>query len=358
MGNCVAPTGNNLVTGHVVAACGMMANSFVSEKDPAKFDKAILMPIIDKFSIEPCSGKQNLLKFRKQLGAFGAHPLCKINVGVAMTHFKGCVGGWTNYYKLKRDNFFNQAQILLKKNGDIMLKTHEIVSIYDMFDLLDVDKSGELELGEWAVGLSLLFQGSAEEKITAAFQVIDKDSDGSISRRELFKYFQPFMNVIIPDEAEAIRPVMASKVTDEVHKEMLEKAGKKVGDGLLLADYVAFAKGTDVVLHAAEKIDLEIYNCWFAVHSKQQAKAIIEARKAPPQSPKKGNQKSRQASSMFLIRDDVPTLTRVASASQSVTHGSDTGSMLKIIGGNDAPMPTLLTGGANVVTHQKAPLLQ
>merc|ERR1712048_1172397 len=132
-----------------------------------------------------------------------------------------------------------------------------------------------------------------------------------------------------------------------------------MGDELLLADYIAFAKSTDVVLHAAEKIDLEIYNCWFANHSKQQARAIIEARKAPPQSPKKGNQnqkKCRQASSMFLIHDDVPVVTQMPSVSESFTPGSDTGSMLKIIGHNEAPMPTLLTGGANVVTHQKAPL--
>jgi len=357
MGNCTAPTGNNLLTGHVVAACGVMATSFANEKDPVKFDKAVLMPIIEQFSIEPCSGKQNLLKFRGQLAAFGKHPLCQINVGAAMIHFKGCIGGWTNYYKLKRDSFFSQSQILLKKYGDIMLKTHEIVAIYDMFDLLDVDKSGELELGEWAVGLSLLFQGTAEEKITAAFQMIDKNSDGSISRRELWKYFQPFMNVIIPDEAEAIRPVMASKITDEVHKEMLEKAGKTASDELHLADYVAFAKNTDVVLHAAEKIDLEIYNCWFAVHSKQQAKAIIEARNAPPQSPKKGHQKSRQASEMFIIRDDVQPLMRLSSTSETVTHGSDTGSMLKL-GTNEPFRPTLLAGGATFVTHQKASLYQ
>lgn len=56
-----------------------------------------------------------------------------------------------------------------------------------MFELFDVDKSGNVELKEFVVGLSNYTSASKQDKLKFAFMMFDEDGSGFIERVELVK---------------------------------------------------------------------------------------------------------------------------------------------------------------------------
>eukprot|EP00727_Mastigamoeba_balamuthi_P011623 m51a1_g7083 putative calcium-binding protein (260) ;mRNA; r:10162-11479 len=59
-----------------------------------------------------------------------------------------------------------------------------------LFDLLDTNRDGVLDLAEFVTGLSLLCKGSIDEKLELCFKAYDIDGNGSISRDELTLMFK------------------------------------------------------------------------------------------------------------------------------------------------------------------------
>lgn len=60
------------------------------------------------------------------------------------------------------------------------------VMIDQFFNAFDYDKDGRVDFRDFAVGLSTLHKGSAEERLQLAFKAYDLDGNGSIDRSELF----------------------------------------------------------------------------------------------------------------------------------------------------------------------------
>merc|ERR1712118_517721 len=57
-----------------------------------------------------------------------------------------------------------------------------------VFDLFDRDDNGVVDMIELICGISLLCQGSEEDKIHAVFDIFDENGDGFISMDEMFKF--------------------------------------------------------------------------------------------------------------------------------------------------------------------------
>ncbi|EGC30631.1 hypothetical protein DICPUDRAFT_58183 [Dictyostelium purpureum] len=59
-----------------------------------------------------------------------------------------------------------------------------------LFDLLDTNKDGSVDLQEFISGLSILCKGSVEEKLELSFKAYDLDGNGYITKSELSQMFQ------------------------------------------------------------------------------------------------------------------------------------------------------------------------
>jgi len=66
-----------------------------------------------------------------------------------------------------------------------------------LFDFFDKDHNDTLDFGEIFVGLTLLFGGSADEKVRIAFDLYDVSGDQLLQFNELSHYFSCTFKVIL-----------------------------------------------------------------------------------------------------------------------------------------------------------------
>jgi Ca2+-binding EF-hand superfamily protein len=65
----------------------------------------------------------------------------------------------------------------------------QLSAIYDTFDK---NKNGEVDIDEFTAGIKVLFTGSEDEKLEFAFQGLDADGDGCITRKEFLQHFHRY----------------------------------------------------------------------------------------------------------------------------------------------------------------------
>merc|ERR1719460_1685612 len=66
-----------------------------------------------------------------------------------------------------------------------------------VFDLFDRDDNKVVDKMELICGISLLCQGSEDDKIKAVFDVFDENGDGFISMDEMFKFLTAVFKVVL-----------------------------------------------------------------------------------------------------------------------------------------------------------------
>jgi len=70
-------------------------------------------------------------------------------------------------------------------------------ALSNVFYAFDRDQNGVVDFNEFASGFSILAGGSKSDKLSLAFHLFDLDSDGYISRRELWEYLRAFLTVLV-----------------------------------------------------------------------------------------------------------------------------------------------------------------
>ncbi|CAI2733156.1 unnamed protein product [Schistosoma spindalis] len=81
--------------------------------------------------------------------------------------------------KLDRMKFREILHHTFKMTDDVMIDR--------IFRVFDGDFDGGVNAQEWVMGLSIFLRGTLEEKIKFAFDVYDLNSDGRITREEMFQ---------------------------------------------------------------------------------------------------------------------------------------------------------------------------
>lgn len=265
--------GNSLLAGHVWSVLGW------KEQDQFNFDQTKIKPVMKQFKLAPWSAVADLKLTRRRVKVLVQHhQLSKINVEVAKKHYEKSIGGWLPQHRLSRSLFMKETNKLIQKQGKF-LTARDYDVLDDVFSLLDVDNSEELEAPEWALGLRLIFAGDEKKKLQMAFEMIDRDSDGTITKKEIHLFLLPYMNVIVPAGAEVLRPLLAWYCAEECMKDVAKHMQKDKVEEAPLDEFVAFCESRDIVLQAAERIDKKVYDIWLELEHESAFYARKDARK-------------------------------------------------------------------------------
>eukprot|EP00927_Polykrikos_kofoidii_P014101 TRINITY_DN1614_c0_g2_i1.p1 TRINITY_DN1614_c0_g2~~TRINITY_DN1614_c0_g2_i1.p1 ORF type:complete len:352 (-),score=58.29 TRINITY_DN1614_c0_g2_i1:131-1108(-) len=95
---------------------------------------------------------------------------------------------------LTRDRFLCAYDDLLKAQG---LEPPSDAICHGVFDLFDRDGNGAVDMMEIISGVSLLCEGSEDDKVHAVFEIFDRDGDGFISMEEMYVFLSSVFKVVL-----------------------------------------------------------------------------------------------------------------------------------------------------------------
>jgi len=127
---------------------------------------------------------QSLKELRKTSG------LKLVPVDVGLQAFKKAAAD----SQLSREQFL-AAYAALMEATQVEMPNDEVKNA--VFDLFDRDDNGIVDMMELICGISLLCQGSEDDKIHAVFNVFDENGDGYISMDEMYKFLTSVFKVVL-----------------------------------------------------------------------------------------------------------------------------------------------------------------
>jgi Ca2+-binding EF-hand superfamily protein len=241
--------GNTAVAGHALNFCGCTDGSFEAS---AKF-------LISINNIEAWNAraliKENL---KKQSDLARRSPLRFVPVKDGLSFISSRVSGF--FRTLSRDLFVRLCLDLLHFK-EVQNGPKDRDELYDIYDSMDFDRSGTLSLGEWAGGLSVFFKGDTSQCVQAVFSALDVDNSDTITKKELHEYLKPFVKAMTPAAADALRPLLLKKATDDIYKEMDMDEENDISSEEMLE---WTRRGNNIVDRLADIIDGEVYRICLA----------------------------------------------------------------------------------------------
>jgi len=234
------------VLGNAIAYSGIMNAIGFERSAEVVIRSAGIQPWPAKTMIRGC--------LEHQVRLARSSPLRTIPVRYGLDHFSRHIG---RFHGLSKKAFVEVAKNLIEVRR-IPLRPHEAESLEAIFDSMDYSKNGELEVGEWASGLTVFFKGAQEEKTAALFQLLDRSNHGHLSKPEIKEYVTPLVKAMTPSEAAGLRPLLISHTTDTIFNQVDMNHDGKCDSN----EFKAWLKDHDVVNELANVIEGEIYKIW------------------------------------------------------------------------------------------------
>ena len=140
--------------------------------------------------------------------------------------------------KISKQSFLMAMQNVLpflKKNGKETPDHKSLLDIFsDIFTSFDPQGTGRANAIEVACGLTVLCRGKKSDKLEFAFEVLDKNKRGQLSKEDTANYLQSFLSVLLAiaispsldhDEVDDTLSTIKGKATDR-SMETIVKVGK------------------------------------------------------------------------------------------------------------------------------------
>lgn len=85
-----------------------------------------------------------------------------------------------------------------------------------VFRALDKNGDGIVDFREYVTAISMLVQGSPEDKLRWSFRLYDKDRDGSITRSEMLEIMQAVYKMSLATSLTRVNPLTAEECTNRI----------------------------------------------------------------------------------------------------------------------------------------------
>ncbi|XP_064417097.1 guanylyl cyclase inhibitory protein [Latimeria chalumnae] len=85
-----------------------------------------------------------------------------------------------------------------------------------IFRTLDNNGDGIVDFREYVTAISMLIQGTPEEKLRWSFKLYDKDKDGSITRSEMLEIMQAVYKMSLAASLTKVDPLTAEECTNRI----------------------------------------------------------------------------------------------------------------------------------------------
>jgi phage baseplate assembly protein W len=195
--------GNSVATGYVVDKTGLV--------NTVGFQQ-MLGEAMYLYSIEPWDPRDLLqTSLQKQAELCKTSPLRFIQVGEGLRFYASQIGFLRG---LTRERFVHMSLELFRQKG-LHLPAGEATVFYDVFDAVDLYKNATLSVGELVGGLSSFLGGTIDQKTKAVFDCLAV-GQGFVHKSALQKFLKPFVWCMVPQEAEVLRPILLSQVTEDI----------------------------------------------------------------------------------------------------------------------------------------------
>ncbi|XP_059832443.1 guanylyl cyclase inhibitory protein [Hypanus sabinus] len=89
-----------------------------------------------------------------------------------------------------------------------------------IFRTLDDNRDGLVDYREYVTAVSLLIQGTAQEKLKWSFKLYDKNKDGAISRAEMLEIMQTIYKMSLAVSLSKVEPQTAEECTDRMFRRL------------------------------------------------------------------------------------------------------------------------------------------
>ena len=118
-------------------------------------------------------------------------------------------------------------------------------ALFQVFDCFDRTDNSTVDLAELSIGLSLLCQGSKSTKLAFAFDLLDDDNDGKLTRRGIWRLLMSFLCVLL-------------KVGGYFPREMTKAEICRV------LDNISVTTASEILtLGASQKVSFEMISNWY-----------------------------------------------------------------------------------------------
>eukprot|EP00928_Gymnodinium_smaydae_P015075 TRINITY_DN15527_c0_g1_i1.p1 TRINITY_DN15527_c0_g1~~TRINITY_DN15527_c0_g1_i1.p1 ORF type:complete len:465 (-),score=82.72 TRINITY_DN15527_c0_g1_i1:37-1371(-) len=214
-----------------------------------------LRVLMEQYNIRPWDARalmDHYVQRQRQLARTSAFRLIDVSDGL---HF------YTSYFtrhmgrvnEVAREAFVQLSLQLFAEKG-LRFPSEEAHLLYDIFDAINLSRTGVLTTLELVTGLSCFFAGTVEQQALAVFDVLDMNCANGLPKSSLADFLRPCVWCMVPESAAVLRPLLLNRVTNQLFSQITFDAK----DSISRSEFVSFVCHFPILDSTEKNIEVAI----------------------------------------------------------------------------------------------------